>query len=506
MPAFHWPYCMQYRAVNPVSSIKKIFCLIIFLFVVAQVHSQKTKTPDFIFTDTALLTRNNYKVCIKELEVTGTKKTKVYIVHREIHFKKGDSLLVSHLQKELEQARTQVYNTSLFNEVKFELVALDSVNISIAVRVSERWYIYPIPQFKLVDRNFNEWWKTYNHSLSRVDYGIKFVHYNLSGRRDQLRIYLINGYTRNISFSYNAPYSNRALTEGFIVGGGYNQRRELPYKTNYNDSLLFYPSNPVIKEKADFVYKSWYLNAGYSIRKGLFKKQLFSISYSHLSIADSVIDKQYNPNYFNDSVTSKGFFDFVYTLQYSKVNNNSYPLTGKTGFLQIQKRGLGFTGGINMLSVEAGYNKYYAMGKNWYGSFQLYAKIKLPFTQAYINQRGLGYGENYLRGLEYYVIDGVATALTKYTLKKKIVSFEVPFRLFPKLFTKIPFTFFAKTYGDLGYVYTKDIYTTRLNNRLLCSGGFGIDILTLYDINLRFEYSFNQLGENGLFLHNQSGF
>ncbi|MEZ5027862.1 MAG: POTRA domain-containing protein [Ferruginibacter sp.] len=163
---------MQYRAVNPVSSIKKIFCLIIFLFVVAQVHSQKTKTPDFIFTDTALLTRNNYKVCIKELEVTGTKKTKVYIVHREIHFKKGDSLLVSHLQKELEQARTQVYNTSLFNEVKFELVALDSVNISIAVRVSERWYIYPIPQFKLVDRNFNEWWKTYNHSLSRVDYGL----------------------------------------------------------------------------------------------------------------------------------------------------------------------------------------------------------------------------------------------------------------------------------------------------------------------------------------------
>ena len=45
-----------------------------------------------------------------------------------------------------------------------------------------------------------------------------------------------------------------------------------------------------------------------------------------------------------------------------------------------------------------------------------------------------------------------------------------------------------------------------LNNRLLYSGGFGIDILTLYDINLRIEYSFNQLGEKGLFLHNQSGF
>ena len=146
------------------------------------------------------------------------------------------------------------------------------------------------------------------------------------------------------------------------------------------------------------------------------------------------------------------------------------------------------------------------MGKNWYSSIQLNGKIKLPFEQAYINQRGLGYGENYLRGLEYYVIDGIATALVKSTIKKKIISFYVPFPFFPKLLNKIPFTIFAKTYADLGYAYTKDIYSTNLSNRLLYSGGFGIDILTLYDINLRFEYSFNQLKENGLFLHNQSGF
>ena len=159
-----------------------------------------------------------------------------------------------------------------------------------------------------------------------------------------------------------------------------------------------------------------------------------------------------------------------------------------------------------MLPVVAGYNKYFSLGKNWYSSIYLNGKVKLPFDQAYINQRGLGYGENYLRGLEYYVIDGVATALVKTTLKKKIVSFNIPFTLFPKVITKIPFTFFAKTYADLGYAYNKKTTYTYLNNRLLYTGGFGIDVLTLYDINLRFEYSFNQLKENGLFLHNQSGF
>jgi hypothetical protein len=470
--------------------------------------AQKSYTPNFSFVDTALLKANTTnKVYIKNLQVSGTKKTKVYIVYREIQFKKGDSVLLTNLYKELEQARAQVYNTTLFNEVTFEVTALDAENIYVQVRVLERWYLYPVPQFKWIDRNFNEWYKTYNHSLSRVDYGIKFVHYNLSGRRDQLRIYFINGYTRNVSLSYTAPYSNKKLTEGFTIGGGYLQKREMAIKTNFNDSLLFYPSDSVTKAKADFVYKTWYANAGYTIRKGFFTKHIFSIGFSYIKIADSVVlGQHYNPNYFKDRVNSKNFVDLSYRIQYANVNNGSYPVKGKTYFFSLLKRGLGFTGGVNMFMAEAGYNKYFDMSKNWYSSIQIIGSLKFPFDQAYINQRGLGYGENYLRGLEYYVIDGVATALIKSTIKKKLIAINIPFRYFPKLLTKIPLTVFAKTYTDVGYAYTKKKYDTYLNNRLLYSGGFGVDILTLYDINLRFEYSFNQLCKNGLFLHNQSGF
>ncbi len=485
---------------------KIIYCCIILLLPVS-CFAQKSKTPNFSFRDTALLSANTgNKVCIKNLEVSGTKKTKVYIVYREIQFKKGDSILLTDLYKELEQARIQVYNTTLFNDVTFEVTALDASNINVQVLVLERWYLYPVPQFKWVDRNFNEWYKTYKASFSRVNYGIKFVHYNLSGRRDQLRIYFINGYTKNISFSYTAPYSNKKLTEGFTIGAGYLQKRELAIKTNSNDSLLFYPSDSATKAKADFVYKSWYINAGYTIRRGFFTKHIFTAAYSYIKIADSAITSKNNPNYFKDSVTSKNIFDINYRLQYANVDNGSYPLKGKTYFVSLQKRGLGFTGGINMFMIEAGLNKYVDLGKKWYSIIQVGGSIKLPLDQAYINQRGLGYGETYLRGLEYYVIDGVATALVKSTIKKKLIAFNIPFRLFPKVFTKIPISIFAKTYADFGYAYTKPKYDTYLNNRLLYSGGFGIDILTLYDINLKFEYSFNQLGKNGLFLHNQSGF
>ena len=167
---------------------------------------------------------------------------------------------------------------------------------------------------------------------------------------------------------------------------------------------------------------------------------------------------------------------------------------------------MGFTGGINSLTVEAGLNKYFDLGKKWYSSIQLNGKIRLPFYQAYINQKGLGYGDSYLRGQEYLVVDGVGTALIKSTLKKKVldVKIRLPFKL--KTLSYIPLTIFAKTYADLGYAYNKQQFVTNLNNKLLYTGGFGIDILTFYDVNLRFEYSFNQLNQKGLFLHTQSGF
>ena len=65
--------------------------------------------------------------------------------------------------------------------------------------------------------------------------------------------------------------------------------------------------------------------------------------------------------------------------------------------------------------------------------------------------------------------------------------------------------FFAKTYTDFGYAYNKKMYETNLSSKLLYTGGFGIDIYSLYDVTLRLEYSFNQLGKNGLFLQAQSG-
>lgn len=470
-------------------------------FTIAQ-NKQNEVLPSILPTSSDSLK----KVKVNSIIFHGNKKTKNYIVEREIPFKKDDSLIFQHLPALLKQARQQIYNTSLFNEVKVDSRMTSNNNIDIIIDVKERWYIYPIPQFKIVDRNFNEWFNTYHASLQRINYGVKFADFNLSGKKDQLRLYLLNGYSRNISVSYSAPFTDHLLSKAFVVSTGFSQSKEINYKLSYNNKILWYPADSLKKTNTSFVSKNFFFNAGYSIRKGFFTKHIFNAGYYFYKVTDTIPKLTYNPNYFNNGSSSVGYIDLFYMLQFINVDRVGYPLAGRTSFISFLKRGLSFSGGINAFIIEGGYNRYFSLEKKWYVSIQTSAKLKLPFSQAYINQHALGYGDSYLRGLEYYVIDGVAAGLIKTTIKKKIIDFRIATPFKSRTHPYIPFAFYAKIFSDEGYAYNKKEYDAYLNNRLLYTGGFGIDIVTLYDFNIRLEYSFNQLKENGVFLHTQGGF
>ncbi|MFZ9877025.1 MAG: hypothetical protein ACO3EG_00470, partial [Chitinophagaceae bacterium] len=60
--------------------------------------------------------------------------------------------------------------------------------------------------------------------------------------------------------------------------------------------------------------------------------------------------------------------------------------------------------------------------------------------------------------------------------------------------------------SNAGYVYSPTTLNNQLQNRFLQASGIGIDLLSLYDLTIRIEYSFNNLGQNGLFLHRTSNF
>ena len=106
----------------------------------------------------------------------------------------------------------------------------------------------------------------------------------------------------------------------------------------------------------------------------------------------------------------------------------------------------------------------------------------------------MGYGRILSSRLENYVVDGFAATIAKYTCQKthQLAGRQIQSHPFH------PIYFLPKHMLMRDGQHHQEL-DTKLNNRLLYTGGIGIDMLTLYDICLKIEYSFNQLGEKGLF-------
>ncbi|HEV7620228.1 MAG TPA: hypothetical protein VGO09_00770, partial [Flavisolibacter sp.] len=128
--------------------------------------------------------------------------------------------------------------------------------------------------------------------------------------------------------------------------------------------------------------------------------------------------------------------------------------------------------------------------------------VKLPFKQPYITRQFIGSDDQFMQGYEYYIIDGVAAGYAKATITRPILNthINIPSKRIKQL-NYIPIKIYAKTFFNAGYIHNPDAGPNSLNNKMLYSGGFGIDIVAFTDFVIKLEWSFNQLGENGLYLH-----
>jgi hypothetical protein len=183
-----------------------------------------------------------------------------------------------------------------------------------------------------------------------------------------------------------------------------------------------------------------------------------------------------------------------------------YPTKGYAAHIFVSKSG--FNKIINLYQLHAKALAIWPLSSKYFFSFNVYGGIKLPFKQPYFNQRFLGYGEVFMQGYEYYVIDGVAGGYLKATFTRELLNFNIktPVVKKGKESSRLPVRIFGKAYGNTGYVYNPQPGNNSLSNKMLYSGGFGIDILAFYNVTLQLEWTFISLGQNGLFLHRKTTF
>ena len=436
---------------------------------------------------------------IKNIIITGNKKTKNYIVIRDIIFAIGDSIPYIKLQPILDRSQRNIYNNTLFNDVK--LIAVPTPNkpydLTIYITVIERWYIYPIPTFELYDRNYKVWAKVYNSDISRVKYGLKFSHNNFTGRRDKLSINIIDGFSKEYSFDYNQPYADKKLEHGFGFGGGYVKRIGVSYNDSLNTALPRQLCASCAKpDFTQYQQKDYYASVNYSYRNGPYRREIIGLNYINSSITDTLA--ALNRNYFLYGRTKAQFFDLTYYSIYNKVDYFAYPLRGQ--YYQIRSRLRFSVKDLNFLQLSAYSSKYVKLAKKLYASTQNSATINMNENEeSYYNLKTTNTDIPNIHGLEQYSIVANWSIATRNTIKYKLYdgTIKYPFKIFK--YNDAPLKIFVRAFADLAYAKLTFPNYSNLHNTLLHGYGLGIDIITRYDYTFGVDFTTNHFGKFSIY-------
>ena len=441
-----------------------------------------------------LLAQHQYR--INTVEIQGNKITRPRIINRELTMHPGDRLHLDSLRYHMERSRSNLRNVNLFNFVEIDtcINPLDST-IDVVIRMQERWYVFPIPIFKVADRNIPEWidngWK-----LDRLDYGLHLVWNNFRGRREILEIEARFGYNWKFGFEYSFPYLDRKQRFGLEVGAEYARNREVTYSSADNKRLLNNGSDDHAQQ-----YIEAYVEP--SFRPQLYNVHKLLIGYSEVWTAPEVA--QLNPHYLANGKDHVRFMSIEYNLRSDLRDYNSYPLKGYLFEFIFRKDGLGIVGSdIDQFSAYVTFNKYWPLHRRWHFVHGTTLKASSVARQSYYLQEGLGYHNDFVRGYELYVVDAQHFLLFKSSLKWTAFPTRVLNLKFLKSnkFGLIPFTFYMNLNLDAAYSIDSQISPkARLSNTWLMGGGLGLDMVTYYDVVIRFEYSMNRHLEHGFRLH-----
>ncbi len=428
---------------------------------------------------------------IRTILVQGARKTRPHIIRREFALEEGRSYLLPDIISGIRTTRQNLINTALFVDVTVQPCQWEGDTLDILVELKERWYYWPFFYFKPIDRNWNVWLNQYDASLERVNYGIKLKGDNITGRNDKINIWIIDGYARQLTLKYFNPFADRSLRHGYGFELSRSFTREVNYGSLGNRQQFF-------KAPDEFMRRQYYAGLTYSYRKGSINRHTARLGYVSESVSDSILHR--NPEFLAEGHRSVSYPMLNYHFQHLDVDYIPYPNRGHTFEFQFTRMGVG--GPVDLWQFNARGSRHWTLPRKLYFSLQGDMGLKLPFDQPFVNRNLMGYGDMFLRGLEYYVVDGVAGGVIRSTLRRRVADWRLRTGLKSRTYGVIPFQFYAKTFADIGYVYDPQRNADdRLANRFMYTGGFGLDVITIYDWVVRLEFSFNQFREGGFFFH-----
>lgn len=487
---------MQYPEVEYMGIKFAIFIVCFASFAAFPASGRKVLAQAVYGQDTTHSPIGEKQVVIDKIFIVGNRKTKENIILREMKLREGDAMDEQELHAELERDRNKILNTSLFLSVNTNVLELGGNKVDIIIRVTERWYFFPVPVFQLADRNFNDWWVNQEHDFNRVNYGLKIYMYNMRGRNETLKLVAQAGFTKGFQAQYSFPYIDAGQKLGLTLTAEHLENDNFNYITigGKQQDLGFLNSSKWLLRESHFGMKFKY-------RKSFYNSHDFYLDYFDDRVKDTVLT--YNPHYLLDGQLRQKYFQLKYTFTRDLRDVTAYPLNGFLLKFEAEKSGLGILDDLNFFSAGVNYALFLDVGKGFYLSTEAGARTTWPKRQPYHNLNALGFQPYDIRGYELYVIEGQHIFHNRNTFKKRVFQMNMTNNMIPlRQFRHFPLALYAKTFVDYGYAI--NAWSVEDDNRLvnnhLFGAGAGLDIVTYYDLSVQLDYSINKLGETGFVL------
>jgi outer membrane protein assembly factor BamA len=439
-------------------------------------------------------------VTINSISIEGNKITRDKIITRELVKKTGDTINVNLLDYFAVRSQQNIFNTQLFiyDSVKY-VVDPVSRTADVTIKVKERWYIIPSLILEIQDRNFNSWWLT--KDPFRTNYGVALDWNNVTGSRDNFTFIFRRGYSEKYGAAYRIPYINKSQTLGLNFSYSYSRNNEVAFKTDSNTLKFHRDYNKYMR----FEHEG---KVGLLHRPDLYQRNSLELLYVETTENDTII--KLNKDFLGHGKRRIDYFSLQYRYSFDKRDNKPYPLLGWAVDFNATKDGFNFKDdeSLDNLFVVLSVKRHQPIWWRFFVATQVKVRYMNTDRLPYYFNRALGYSD-FIRGYEYYVIDGQNYFLMKNSLKLQLIKtkiFELKFlKRFPQ-FSTVPFAMYLNLNSDRGYVQDKFYGKNNpLTNAWQFGYGAGLDIVTYYDIVLRFEYSINKMGQSGLFIHMNAG-
>jgi outer membrane protein assembly factor BamA len=458
--------------------------IILFCFLQIKVSGIDSCLPDTLVVD--------------EIKIEGNFVTNKKIIFRELAFKLNETIDRDDIEYLRKTSINNLTKTSLFNFIEIAILEEKEGIMTIIVRLTERWYIWPSFYLNHTDRNFSEWWRT--KDLSKLEYGIGVKIFNFRGMAETLSLNYRMGNFTKYELDYRGINLDKAERNSLSFLVSWSSKKVLPYMIQSDKQV-------VLKENYNLT-ESIILKAKYKYRRGYFNSHIIEFGYTENRIADTIYSL--NPYYFGLGNHEQKYFNLKYEFRSDNRDSYVYPKTGYMFVAGIEKKGLHFlTDEFRSIDLYGQFYKYHKIAKRFYMASGIWFATTFADDYIFYSETGLGYLQ-FVRGYEYYAVNGSFATVFKNLLKFEILPMKViNLKIWPirKLyqFNKIPVEIYSNLFFDAGYVHDNFGINKRNNNKLvdklMYGTGVGIDFVTYYDKVLRLDYSFNGLGESGLFIH-----